>query len=80
VKAGDLVRVRGKRGIILEVPPEDDYWGETAKVFFFADGSYCEYEMCVLESLTPLKAGGYGIDPPHSLRGKKGRYSGKVER
>ena len=36
MKVGDLVKVRGinhmRLGIVLEVPPPDDYWGETAVV------------------------------------------------
>ena len=34
MKIGDLVRVKNKTryGIIVEVPPPDDYWGDTAVV------------------------------------------------
>lgn len=36
MKVGDLVKVRGinleRFGIVLEVPPYDDYWGDTVVV------------------------------------------------
>jgi hypothetical protein len=79
MKSGDLVRVGGSTGIIIECQ-EGPYWGETAKILFF-DGTYSEWEKAVLEFLYPLKLGGYGIVPPKRLNGIEGfDHSGKVER
>ena len=36
MKVGDLVKVRGinqkRLGLVVEIPPHDDYWGDTAVV------------------------------------------------
>ena len=79
MKVGDVVRVKGERGIIIECL-EDDFWGETAKILFF-DGTYSEWETAVLETLYPSKTGGYGIVPPKRWNGIKGyAHSGVVKR
>jgi hypothetical protein len=32
MKIGDLVKSRNRFGLVVEVPPPDDYWGVTAVV------------------------------------------------
>jgi len=79
MKVGDMVRVRGNRGIIIECL-EHYFHGETAKILFF-DGTYSEWETAVLEGIYPTEGGGYGIDPPKRYNGINGYdCSGKVER
>ena len=77
--AGNLVRARGNRGMIIECL-EDDYWGETAKILFF-NGTYSEWETAVLEVLHPTEGGGYGIVPSKRYNGINGYdHSGEVKR
>ena len=62
MKVGDIARVIGKTGLIIECL-EDDCWGETARILFF-DGTVSEWERADLELCHPLKSGGYGITAP----------------
>ena len=71
MKAGELVRVKGKQGLSFEVPPVHDYWGETARVLFF-DGTSSEWEKALITYIQPLKSGGYGVDQDKKRYGRNG--------
>jgi hypothetical protein len=76
VKVGDLVRVRGRSGLIINTE-DHPRLGHVSGVLY-NDGTFSKWESVCLEKIIPLQPGGYGIVPAKRLGGSDYGSTGEI--